>query len=65
MRVKVTHASGYSSPFDGEHGLDDLFAEFGSAAVEAAMRSVYSGKPEHAGNGLLFEALWVEGEGWV
>lgn len=65
MRVKVTHASGYSSPFDGEYGLDALFAEFGAAAVEAAMRSVYSGKPEHAGNGLLIAALWVEGEGWV
>lgn len=64
MKVKVTHASGFSSPYDGEYTLDGLFTEFGYMGVEAAMESVLSQKAESNGLGLLFEAMWDPEKGF-
>lgn len=65
MRIRVTHASGYSSPYDATYSLEELFVEHGVSGIEAAMQSVVSGEPESDRCGLLFEALWTEGEGFV
>ena len=65
MRIRVTHASGYSSPYNATYSLDELFVEYGVSGIEAAMQSVVSGETESDRCGLLFEALWTEGEGFV
>lgn len=57
IKVKVSHQSGYKSPYDGTFALEDVYDEFGLLGQQAAERSVLSGNPESNNHGLLFLAV--------